>query len=249
MDTERFTVVAPRKKKKRNKAAIVGVVLFVIAAIVIIIATQFQINEVEFSGNEHYTDEEMLTELKKHNFIDNSLIYTVRSSIRNPGDIPFIESYDVEYVNNHKISVTVYEKSMVGCVENMGEYMYFDKDGMVLESNSKRLKDVPLVKGLNFESMVVGEPLPFEDKKTVGYILNIAQLIKKYELEIDTIKFDNGEVFLLYKKIVVALGSPSNVDEKLAELPNLLKKAKGMKGTLHMENFTVSSGIAAFDPK
>ncbi len=249
MANDRFTVITSPKKKKVNKGIIAAVVLIVIGVAVVLIATQFHISEIEFSGNMHYTDDEMLSEIKKHNYIDNSLIYTARSSIRNPGDIPFIEKYDVEYVNNHKIAVTVYEKSMVGCVENMGEFMYFDKEGTVLESNAKRLKDIPLIKGLKFKSMVVGEKLPFEDKKMAGYILNITQLIKKYELAIDTVKFENDEVNLIYKKIVIALGSPANVDEKLAELPNILEKAKGMKGTLHMESFTVGSGIATFDPK
>ena len=49
--------------------------------------------------------------------------------------------------------------------------------------------------------------------------------------------------------ILIALGDPSDVDDKMAELPNMLKEAKGLKGTLHMENFKVSSGIATFVPK
>jgi cell division protein FtsQ len=249
MDKTNFTVVAPRKKKKVNKGLIAGIIVILLGIGVALVATQFSIKEVEFSGNEHYTDEEMLRELKKINYIDNSLIYTLRCSFRKPKGIPFVESMDIDYVNNHKISVTVYEKTMAGCIENMGGYVYFDKDGIVLESNSKRLDDVPLIKGLKFDKMVIGEKLPFEDKKTVGYILNITQLIRKYELDISTVKFENSQVFLYYKKIVVALGSPANVDEKIAELPNMLKEAKGLKGTLHMENFTVNSGIAAFDPK
>ena len=67
-------------------------------------------------------------------------------------------------------------------------------------------------------------------------------------MEISTIRFEGGEVFLNYNKITIALGDPADVDEKMAELPNMLKEAKGLKGTLHMEKFTLSSGIATFQP-
>ena len=121
-----------------------------------------------------------------------------------------------------------------------GDYVYLTGTVYVArDAAHKRMK----------EALDAGEKLPFEDKKMVGYILNITQLIRKYELDIDTVKFENSQVFLYYKKIVIALGSPANVDEKIAELPNMLKEAKGLKGTLHMENFTVGSGIATFDPK
>ena len=90
--------------------------------------------------------------------------------------------------------------------------------------------------------------MPFKDKKTVEQILNITQLIRKYEMEISVIRFEGGEVFLDYKQITVALGDPADVDEKMAELPNMLKEAEGLEGTLHMEKFTLSSGVATFRP-
>ena len=58
-----------------------------------------------------------------------------------------------------------------------------------------------------------------------------------------------------YAELIESLGTSlpredwSKLDEKRKELPNMLKEADGLKGTLHMENFTVNSGIATFTPK
>lgn len=248
MDKNDFVVIESKSKKK-NKGVIVAFVLLILAGLILVVFTQFKITRIEVTGNEHYTKQEMQTELKKAGYVNNSLIYTLKCKLRSPENIPFVESLDVDYINPHTVAVTIYEKTMAGCIENMGEYMYFDKDGIVLESSSKKFEDVPLVKGLEFNSVVLNEKLPFEDKKTVKQILNLTQLIRKYELAIDSIKFEGENVFLYYRKIEIALGNPADVDEKMAELPNMLARAEGLKGTLHMENFTVRSGVATFDPK
>lgn len=242
-------VVIETETKKKNKGAIVAGALLVIGMVVLILITQFKIKEIKISGLEHYTQEEMETILKKKGYVDNSFLYFLKCKVSPPKGIPFVESMDVDYISPHKVSVTIYEKTMAGCIENMGEYMYFDKDGIVLESSSQKFDDVPLIKGLEFNSVVLNEKLPFKDKDMVNEILNITQLIRKYKLTVDTVKFEKKEVYLYCKDITVALGNQKDIDEKMAELPNMLKKAKGLKGVLHMENFTVSSGIATFDPR
>ncbi len=248
MNRNEFVVIESNRKRQK-KGTIVAIILLILAMGVIVLVTQFQIKKIKVSGNEHYTESEMVNELKKRDYINNSILYMIKCKLRPPEGIPFVEDMDVDYVNNHEIKVTIYEKTMAGCIENMGDYMYFDKDGIVLESSTKKFEDVPLITGLRFDSVVLNEKLPFEDKETIKQILNITQLIRKYELSIDTVKFDAEQVFLYTGKIEIILGSPDGVDEKMAELPNMLSQAKNLKGVLHLENFTVSSGIATFEPE
>ena len=248
MERNEFVVIESSRRKSK-KGMITAIVMLLLALFLILLLTQFKITSIDMTGNEHYTKEEMETELKKAGYINNSILYMLKCKFHPPKGIPFVESLDVDYVSRHKIAVTIYEKTMAGCIENMGEYMYFDRDGIVLESSTKRFEDVPLIKGLEFDSVVINEKLPFENKKTVSQILNITQLIRKYDLTIKSVKFEKNQVYLRYKKISIALGDPDSVDEKMAELHNMLKEADGLKGTLHMENFTVNSGIATFTPK
>lgn len=54
----------------------------------------------------------------------------------------------------NKMNVAVYEKAIVGYISYMGCNMYFDKDGIVVESSSENYEDVPQITGLDFKSIV-----------------------------------------------------------------------------------------------
>ena len=43
------------------------------------------------------------------------------------------------------MNVTIYEKAVVGYINYMGCNMYFDKDGIVVESSSKLYSGVPQI--------------------------------------------------------------------------------------------------------
>lgn len=250
MPERNFTVIesAPGKKKK---GVAVLVVLLVIAAALVVLFTQFKIRKITFTGNKHFSDREMYAELQKHGFVDNTVIFFLRYKIDPPKDVPFVEDMDCQITGRNSLKVDIYEKTMAGCIENMGDYMYFDRNGIVLESSSEKFDDVPLITGLKFDSAVINEKLPFKDKKTVRQILNITQLIRKYKLSIDSVRFADDQVYLVSGDIEVALGSPSDVDEKMAELPNMLEAARKrkLKGILHMEKFDVSNGTATFQTR
>ena len=66
---------------------------------------------------------------------ENSLFLSMKYKNREFSDIPFIESMSVEVVAPDTIEILVYEKALAGCVEYMNSYIYFDKDGIVLDSS------------------------------------------------------------------------------------------------------------------
>lgn len=53
----------------------------------------------------------------------------------------------------------MFEKSVVGYVSNMSSYMYFDKDGIIVESSSEQLPGVPWITGLEYGKILLYEPL------------------------------------------------------------------------------------------
>ena len=178
-------VVIESPKKKKNKGVIVAVILLLLALLTVILLTQFKITKIKMSGNEHYTQKELEEILKKKDYVDNTVLYVLKCKLVPPKGIPFVESMDIEYKNRNTIEITIYEKAMAGCIENMGEYMYFDKDGIVLESSPKRFDDVPLVKGLSFESAVLNEKLPFKIRiaptiATLAYTKALTNLVNGF---------------------------------------------------------------------
>ena len=235
------------KFKKKKKGVIATVIAAVLAIAMMILLTCFQINDIEITGNKHYTKEQIKEIVLSEGYIDNTVLLMLKKKIQPIEDIPFIAKIDVEYISPHKITITVYEKALAGCVEYMNEYVYFDQDGYVLEISTTKLEDAPCITGMAFNSMELHEKLPIEDKNRFKLILKITQLINKYNLKIDSIKFDSeGEIIMRYQSIRIELGDGSNLEEQLIDLNKILEGLEGKSGTLDMKEFDISSGKASF---
>lgn len=236
--------------KKKNKGMVTGAIAVIAVITLIILFTCFHINEIEVTGNKHYTDSQIKDFVLENGYIDNTVLLMLKNKIRPIEDIPFIAKLDVEYVNAHKITITVYEKAMAGCVEYMNSYVYFDQDGYVLEMSARKLEDAPCITGMSFDTMELHEKLPIEDKDRFKLILKLTQLIQKYELSIDSIRFTSeGEIVLQHKDIRVELGMGDILERQLVDLDQILEGLKGKKGTLDMRDFDVMNGKASFKPE
>ena len=80
------------------------------------------------------------------------------------------------------IKITVYEKALAGYVKYLDTYMYFDKDGYVVESSGIRTQGVPQITGLTFNHIVLGEQLPVENPEVFAGIMDMTKLLNKYQL-------------------------------------------------------------------
>ncbi|MDE5965688.1 MAG: hypothetical protein K2G89_02520 [Lachnospiraceae bacterium] len=224
------------------------IVLLAIAAGVVL--TQFKLDTLQVTGNIHYTEEEIREIVKEHGYIENTLVLYWMNKLNPIGDIPFVDKLDIEYISNHVVTVTIYEKSIAGCMEYMNRYIYFDKDGIVLDTSTKRLQDIPCISGMKFEHVILYEKLPIENTERFSLILNMTQLITKYSLLVDDVRFTTDDELILYSgDIKVLLGDGSNIEEKMVDLANILERLEGKKGTLHMEKFTRDKGNASFTPE
>ena len=136
------------------------------------------------------------------------------------------------------VEITVYEKSIIGRVKYMGSNMYFDKDGTVVESSSEDIESVPEVKGLEFESIVLMEELPVEDKKVLDMILDTTQLLTKYEINVDSIYVKNDKTAkLIIGGVTVELGDMDDMNDKMRTLKDMLPNLEGQTGTLNLQEY------------
>lgn len=224
------------RKKFILWAIVIAVVI--LAAAFGIVVTQFSVTDVRVEGNEHYTDKQIKDMVLPEGMLNNSLYLAVKYRNKEIKDIPFVEMMDVEIVSNHSIKINVYEKALAGCVNYLGNYMYFDRDGIVVETSDKLTDGVPQIKGLSFDHVVMHEELPVEDPSIFSKILNVTQLLAKYELKADKIFFGaEKDVTLYFGQARVYLGNDENLDEKMMQLVPILPYLEGKSGILNMENF------------
>ena len=214
------------------------ILIFLAAAGFAVVVTQFSVTGVKVEGNEHYTDEQIMDMVLPEGMWNNSLYLAVKYRNKEIKDIPFVEMMDVEVESNHSIKINVYEKALAGCVNYLGNYMYFDRDGIVVESSDRLTDGVPQIKGLTFEHVVMHEPLPVEDKSVFSKILNVTQLLGKYDLSADKIFFGaDMDITLYFGQARVYLGTDARMEEKMMQLVPILPHLEGKSGVLNMENF------------
>ena len=225
------------------------VFLAVIAAVFIYIIKNYTVTTIYVEGNIHYTNEEIIDMVMEGHYGNNSLLLSLVYKDKSITDIPFIEKMDVSVMDPNTIKIEVYEKALAGYVEYLERYMYFDKDGIVVESSYEKTDGVPMVAGLKFDYVVVHERLPVEDEAIFASILNITQLVNKYNLSVDRIYFgSDGSLTLYFDEVKAALGAGDNLDEKIMKLQYMLPSLVGEKGTLHMENYTEETKKTSFEP-
>lgn len=239
----------PHKKHHPGKGFLIGAATAVILAIAVILAvTLFQIREVEVTGNSHYSQQEIMDRVITDKYTSNSLYLYLKYQYLDTEPIPFVDKIEVSLKGPGKVRIRVYEKSIIGYVTYMGANFYFDKDGVVVESSSEVTEGIPCISGLRFDALALYQKLNVADDSVFERILDITQLVKKYELSPDRIEFGNNQQLTLYfDKMRVALGNSGSLDEKVGRLYELYPDLEGRSGVLRMENYTDDSKFISFE--
>lgn len=201
------------------------------------------IKTVTVTGNSRYSTRQM-TDLVFQNPADwNSIYRYVKERMGEHTEIPFVEDYKLVFHSPTEVEIIVYEKSVVGYVSYMNSYMYFDKDGIIVESTSEKLEGIPWITGLSFGHIVLHKPLPVKSEKIFQEILNLTQVLSVYQLKVDKIHYSSsGEPSLFMGDIEVILGDSSNINGKIAELSDMMPQLEGLSGTLHLETYDEING-------
>lgn len=223
-------------------------VIVVLAAAYYYVITNYAVTTVYVDGNIHYSNEEVMDMVMAGTYGNNSLYLALKYKDKGVEDVPFVEKMDVNILTPNTIRINIYEKALAGYVEYLGRYMYFDREGTVVESSKERTMGIPQVTGLKFGYVILNEPLPVENDMIFKRILGITQLLAKYELAADKIFFDSDyDVTLYFEGVRVTMGPSEEIDEKIMRLQYILPQLSGKSGTLRMENYTEDSKSIPFN--
>ncbi len=202
----------------------------------------FRIKDVTVIGSANYTDEEV-TEMVFPGFFDRlTPVAMLKERFVRHQTLPFIQNYDIQFESPFSARIVVYEKSIVGAVNYMSSFMYFDMDGVVVENSSKKLMNVPEIRGLKFRNIVLGKPLPVGNDTVFSMILNITQQLDYYDIPCERIDLDalnNATVFVENGDVEVLLGQNAGLSAKIAALSDMLPviRERGLKGTLDLSDY------------
>lgn len=193
---------------------------------------------VTFEGSVKYTDRELAEYLFGEDADANPLVVWWDKTFGEQVEIPFIEEYEIEMNGFFDYTITFYEKSIVGYVTYMGINQYFDKDGIVVESSSEYLDGIPCVTGLDVDYIVLHSKLPVSDEAIFDVLLNVTQLIKKYDMDIERIHVSEDLSIRMYLgNVRIDLGEGNMLNEKFMDLNDILPELEDIKGVLDMREY------------
>lgn len=235
------------QRGKKGKKIYIILALCGVLAVVFTFLALLKIENVVYEGNERLSDEELTDCIFGSGYNKNPIVFMLKSFFGEKEEIPFVEEYDIEMESLTSIKITVYEKSIVGYISYMGTYMYFDKDGIVVENSASAYEDIPQITGMKFDNIILHSKLPAANDSVFDLILDITQLVDKYSIGVKRINISEVmEVTLYIGSYRVAMGNGGEYGKKMAELSDMLPKIQDIPGELNMKEVDMNGSGYVF---
>ncbi len=227
------------EQKEREARFLIKMGFLVIILLLILLLACLRIRNIRIIGSTHYSEEQLAGMVFSEPWDTNSCWQFIKEKTGEHKVIPFVEKYDLRFEDPFSVEVIVYEKNIVGYVDYMSSHMYFDKDGIVVESSNEQLPDIPMIRGLKFGSISLYRELPVEDKRVFNDILNLTGSLSSFGIGCENIEYDYLlNATLSVDNLKVLLGQDTDMEMKVALLHDILPKLEGRKGTLDLSVFS-----------
>lgn len=236
-----------KRIKKRTIYGIIFSVMF-LCLVVIVFLLLFQVRKVEVVGNKYVSSQEVADWVQSDELATNSLYVLCKFQFTEYNLPAAIDDIKISLTTPWSIKIHVEEKKIVGYIILNDDFVYFDKDGIVLEKSREWWDDVACIEGLDVTSAQLYEELPVkkEEKKIFNSLLEMSKALKEKELTPDKIVCQDSELNLYFGSVCVNLGN-ENFAKRIAQIPPILEKLGNQKGTMHLENYGETSTTVSFE--
>ena len=260
----------PKKRKrklKRNKnfkrlitwiKFILISVLAITTVILLALSPLFNISAITVEGSIHYSNDEIKSSTGI--VVGNNGFKTIGSNVKNILTLrygeaekailknhPYIKSAIVSFYVPNKVKVKITERKPFAVIEFKNTNLIIDEETFVLEeTNSKKIKGIPLIKGLKFESFKVGQALDIKNKLNFSDAVKLIDEIKASDSKGDPKLFDlitsidaanrNKVSVVVDSRITTNLGNLYDLNYRIAFLRKIIfeKLSKTDRGFLDM---------------
>ncbi len=119
----------------------------------------------------------------------------------------------------------------------MDSYVTVGSDGSAMLIGQQVPQGIPLVTGLEFDSIVEKKPLSPRSQSSFDYALLVAESVRLNSIpEIkELFVTENGEMIMYYGNVKILLGTNHDTEEKITDLKAFIGEVYGMEGTLFMQ--------------
>ena len=128
-------------KKKAGK-----IVIIILSTVVVLtfLAFFFRVKKVSVEGNEYFSVNQTAAMFQTNYFEKNIISFWILHHCNLIHQPEFVREYQVSYPSPNEIHIKLYEKKMLAGIAYSNQYIYFDKDGMVMKSTGEPIEGIPL---------------------------------------------------------------------------------------------------------
>lgn len=249
MNNRRLTLIKNRRNRKIYRLIAILFLLLLLGVGGYFINVAFSIDSIEVKGVTTYSEEEVKSQIEKDRYyVGNTLVMIILNKLTGETYLPFVEKMTMSYEDPHVLKVKVKESIRAGVFEYMEHNVYFDSDGIALESRNKVFEGVPVVTGVKFNKLVLGEKIPVKGDY-FDTIVTITKKIASYQLDVSRIHFENeDDIYLVSGNFQIYIGSRRYLGNKMSRIAEILKSVskKHKKGVIDMHLFTEEKDIITF---
>lgn len=228
------------RSRAKKKVIAAGCGAGAIAVLLLLVLYVYDLKEIKVTGNALVPEDVVIDNYTDGLFGRNKLVVIMKDKLDAFDELPFVREHEISFDDNGGMTIKIYEKALVACFYYMGEYVFFDKDGMILETGKEAKDGIPCIEGVSFNSFTMNAKIDVDNEEQIKMILNISELIKHYSLNVEKVSFDkNSEVTLNCGGIEILLGRRELYDQQIASVSDVLKKAekKKLKGTIDLRTY------------
>lgn len=217
-------------KKHNRRRSLAMPVIFICLLLMAVIITLFMmpffsIKEVRITGNEQVSEDQLRSYLSFTEG-DNIFLFNKSKCKNTILDNHYIQSVNINRILPSTVEITVNEYKLRGYIPYSGSYLYIDGEGRVLDIQKETSKSLPVVEGLKFNNVSVGEILKVDNPSAFETMVHLSKLFEKYELLSDVIRVDLtdvSDIHLYTGNVDINFGSFDDANRKLLMLIEVLK--------------------------
>ena len=232
-----------RGLKLRYKLPLIALIVIVVLLILWFV---FLVRDVSVEGNTFFPEEKVAETYQSHFWQRNMLTGLIMDGLGFTDDPPYVRESELSYPSFGELHIKLYEKTILAGVLFSSNYIYFDRDGMVLKTTSEALPDIPYFESEDVTDFTLYKTLSTKRKELIDQMLNLAGRLMYYKIQWDTAQFDTeGNATIKSGKVSVLLGKRADYDEMISILPDILNTAKDedVRGYIDMENYKAGAPI------
>ncbi len=219
---------------KKNKIYIC-IIVTIILLFLISMSPIFSITSVNVTGNEIVPTNEILEETNLVVMNKNIFTYPVNKYESELKNNAYFSDVNIKRIFPNQIDITITEKSLdFYTLYSNNTYLYMNEDGTVMDAQKNYSISKPIIKGLEFDTFTIGQPLVVKNTEALECAKTITNTIKRYgsfdeQIVIDV--SDTSNIHILVNNVNIVFGDISNCDLKIrrsiAAIPAIDPSLKG----------------------